>query len=1189
MSLLTRLSLANRAIVALLCLLILGAGLWAAASSKQELIPPITEPQATVSVSKAGSSPATLDQQVVAPLSDALSSIAEIQTVTSSTSAGGGQVSVTWAFGADSEKIIAEIKSVTAGVISAGPSGVTSQVIAGSIDDVPVLSLALTSEDSLDALAERIETSLVPVLENLPGVRSAEITGRIQERVVVTLQPAALVERSIEQETVASLLRTEGAIVAAGTSVEGSRSFAIEVGQENSSLDQLRAIQIPTLAGPVPLSQVATVELVPIEQTSLSRSDGRPSIGLTVVKNPDANTVQVSSAALEAVNSSLAGLAAGADSEVVFNQATLIEQSVKDLAVEGGLGLLFAVLVILVFLVSARATIVTAISIPLSILIAVIGLNVSGYALNILTLAALTVAVGRVVDDSIVVIENISRRRGPEGLTPESIRESVGQVAGAVTASTLTTVAVFLPVGFIGGVAGELFRPFAVTVAIALVASLLVSLTIVPVLAYWLLRKPASPRALNRFRALFPMAAAGKGDALVEPQAHSDRVTGLQRLYLPALGFALRRPVVMVMIAVLALGGTVVGAASLKTDLLGSFGDERTIRVEQELPLGTTLAAADATAVKLEAALAKVTGIEHYQTTIGTQGAPISVVLGLSKEADPIASIAAVQSAVAALPGANDITVASDTTAASSTTVDVIVTGTNESELSAASQQIQGALERLSTVGKVTTNLAADQPVLRVEVDASAAANAGYSVSEIGAAVAGAVDGQNLGTVTIDDRTRELVIRSVATANSPDAIRSLSLPVSAIQQQRAQRDATAALTLEQERISAKASREALEASDSQLRELQTARQGSANSIAALSGDLSALLANPPSADPTPITAGELALANWQNQVDAVTGGISGAEASVVQLDQQIAQLRASIADSLAQQAESARLAQAQRDIEKLRAQPIQLGDVATVTVENTPATITRIDGERAVTISVEPAGGNLGATTSDIEGTIATLTLPSSVSLSQTGAGADQAASFQQLGLAMLVAIALVYIVLVGTFRSLVQPILLLVAVPLAATGAVAALLVTGTSLGIPALIGMLMLIGIVVTNAIVLIDLINENRRHGAGIDDAVTHGARLRLRPIIMTAAATIFALLPMAVGLTGGSAFISQSLAIVVIGGLVSSTVLTLLILPALYALRERSVERAAARRARRRESLDLGDVSVTRVDARERLSS
>jgi HAE1 family hydrophobic/amphiphilic exporter-1 len=189
----------------------------------------------------------------------------------------------------------------------------------------------------------------------------------------------------------------------------------------------------------------------------------------------------------------------------------------------------------------------------------------------------------------------------------------------------------------------------------------------------------------------------------------------------------------------------------------------------------------------------------------------------------------------------------------------------------------------------------------------------------------------------------------------------------------------------------------------------------------------------------------------------------------------------------------------------------------------------------------------------------------------------------------MLVAIALVYIVLVGTFRSLVQPILLLVAVPLAATGAVAALLVTGTSLGIPALIGMLMLIGIVVTNAIVLIDLINENRRRGAGIDDAVTHGARLRLRPIIMTAAATIFALLPMAVGLTGGSAFISQSLAIVVIGGLVSSTVLTLLILPALYALRERSVERAAERRARRRESIGLGDVSVTRVDARERLSS
>ncbi len=1173
MSVLTRLSLANRAIVALVSILIVGIGLWATTTAKQELIPSITEPGATVTVAKAGSSPTTLDQQVVARLGQALSSIPEIRTVSSTTSAGSGQVSVTWAFGANSERIIAEIKTATAGVVSSGPSGVTSEVFAGSINDIPVIALALTSETSLEALAERVETVLLPALDNLPGVRDARIDGRLQERVVVTLDPAALTARSIDPATVGALLRTEGTIIAAGTSVEGDRSFAIEVGQENSSLDEIRAIPIPTLAGPVALSQVASVELVPVERTSLSRFDGRGSIGLTIVKNPDANTVQVSAAALDLVNATLPELGPGAKVDVVFDQAKPIQESIKDLGIEGGLGLLFAVLVILLFLLSPRATIITGISIPLSLLIAVIALNVSGYTLNILTLAALTVAVGRVVDDSIVVIENIVRRRGPDGLTPQGIRESVGQVAGAVTASTLTTVAVFLPIAFVGGIAGELFRPFAVTVSIALVASLLVSLTIVPVLAYWFLRRPRVVRQ--------------PGPGQRQPDPAGERVTPMQRVYLPALGFVLRRPIVMVVVAILALGGTVVAAGSLKTDLIGSLGDERTIRVEQRLPLGTTLAAADESALELEKAIAGVDGVKDYQTTVGPQGAPVTVLVTLSPDADPSDGLTAVRDAVAALADRDDITVATDATAPGGSTVDVIVKGGRDSELTAASEQIASALGALASVDRVTSNLAADQPVLKVTVDANAAARAGFSVSEVGAAIGAAVDGQSLGTVTIEERTRELVVRSVSTANSPEAIGALPLPVSLIQQQRAVRDATAALTREQERRGAEASAAARQAANRQLSELQSARQRNVNDVASLQSQLASVLATPPGPDPTPVTAGELALQEWRNQVDGLTAAISGARAAIGETDKLISDVQKSIADAAAQQAESDRLAQAQRDLEKVTAQPILVRDVATVTVESTAATITRIEGARAVTISATPRG-DLGTTAAEIDQALATLTLPASVTLSQAGAAEDQQASFSQLGLAMLVAIALVYIVLVGTFRSLVQPLLLLVSIPLAATGAIAGLLVTGTAIGIPALIGMLMLIGIVVTNAIVLIDLVNEYRRAGASVDEAITHGARLRLRPIIMTAAATIFALLPMALGLTGGSAFISKSLAIVVIGGLVSSTILTLLVLPALYALRERRVQRREDARALARAPKELGPVDSAPVDERARLS-
>ena len=327
----------------------------------------------------------------------------------------------------------------------------------------------------------------------------------------------------------------------------------------------------------------------------------------------------------------------------VFDQAPLIEQSIHDLAIEGGLGLVFAVLVILFFLWSVRSTLITAISIPLSLLIALIGLNVGSYSLNIFTLAALTVAVGRVVDDSIVVLENIKRHNsGHAELTAADIVASVKEVAGAVTASTATTIAVFLPVAIVSGVTGELFRPFAITVAIALIASLLVSMTVVPVLAYWFLRgrrgqrkapagvaglaAPAAgggchrsrprrsrrtrpgghhgddagqhPSPAVRQRAVHPQSLRPGPAGLAErpdfehPSEHTDdesKVTRLQKGYLPVLGWGLRHPVVTLAIALVVFVGTLGASTLLKTDFLGSVTDQSTLTIQQELPAGTRL------------------------------------------------------------------------------------------------------------------------------------------------------------------------------------------------------------------------------------------------------------------------------------------------------------------------------------------------------------------------------------------------------------------------------------------------------------------------------------------------------------------------------------------------------------------------------------------------------------------------
>ncbi|AMB58831.1 efflux RND transporter permease subunit [Microterricola viridarii] len=1163
MSLLTRLSLANRAIVALLSLLVVAIGLWATGSMKQELLPAIEQPTAVVVVAKPGASSATLDRQVVVPLSQALSSVAGVDEVRSNTSSGSAELSVTWGFGADGDKILADVRAATASTLAAAPDGIVSNIFAGSTSDIPVLALALTSDGDSDALAERVDAVLLPVINNVPGVRDVQLAGRMQQRVLVTANPAALAEHSIDQAMIGALLRTAGTIVPAGTSVEGEQSLAIEVGQENTTLADIAALPLPTLTGPVALSTVASVELVPVEQTSLSRADGRPSIGLTITKVPDANAVQVSHAVSDAVQATLAQLGSGAAMHTIFDQSTMVEQSIHDLSVEGGLGLLFAVLIILIFLLSPRATLITAISIPMSLLMAVIALRLGGFSLNIFTLAALTVAVGRVVDDSIVVIENITRRRGSGGLTVEGVRASVAQVAGAVTASTLTTVAVFLPVAFVGGVSGELFRPFAVTVSVALLASLVVSLTIVPVLAYWFMRKPSRS------------ARAGQPETSEAEQA--ERTTRMQRAYLPALAFALRRPVAMVLISVVVFAGTLLAAGFLKTDMLGSFADARAVQVQQTMPMSSTLESADAVAVTLEKAVAGVDDVASYQTTVGAHGAPVRLDLVIAAGADPDAALAGIRDSVASLTRSADITVSTQATQTTSSSIDVIVKSSDEAALGAATEAISAKLSALDEITTVTNDLAAAQPVLKVSVDQTAAAAQGLSVVEVGAAIAAAIEGERLGSVSVDGATHDLVLRSQTTTSDPAAIGALPLPVTALQQQRTQKSAVDALTAEQQQIADEVRADAERSADKQVAQLVEAREQSTRDVAALQAQLAALVANPPPADPSPVTGGVLGALEHQKLVSQLSAAVEGASAGLATLDEQISAARTAIADGAAQQAEAERLAQAQRDLEHLRAAPVHVSDLATIAVVDAPATITRIDGVRAITVSATPAGGDLGAAALAVDTTVAGLALPDGVSLDQGGAAEEQTESFAQLGLAMLIAIALVYIVLVATFRSLVQPLLLLVSVPLAATGAILGLLVTDTPLGIPAMIGMLMLIGIVVTNAIVLIDLINEYRRHGSGIDEAVTHGARLRLRPIIMTACATIFALLPMAFGLTGGGAFISKSLAIVVIGGLLSSTVLTLLLVPALYVLHERRIERRAAKRSARADAAQDADAA------------
>ncbi|WP_344335140.1 efflux RND transporter permease subunit [Brevibacterium salitolerans] len=1206
MTVLTRMSLLNRLIVGMITAAVMVFGIVATTKLNQETMPSISTPGIMVSASLPGASPEVIEDSVTAPLETALMAVPEVDEVTTETSPGSMFATVMWPFDADEDQLTAEVRQAVDGAASSLPETAETEVVPASMDSAPVVSLAVSSSSGEEDLSERVESGLVPELESLSGVASVDLSGQREQEVSVVLDAAAAEEHGIAAPQIMEAVEAAGTVTPGGSTTEDGRSLSVEVGSELDAVEAVGSTPLQTEDGPVVLSDIADVELAQVEQTSLSRANGEDALSLSVVKTPQANVVEVSHAVADTLDRLGPQLGDDVEFTTIFDQAPDIEQSIHDLSVEGGLGLLFAVLVILAFLGTFRSTIIAAISIPMSLLIAMIGLWVGEYTLNLLTLGALTIAVGRVVDDSIVVIENIRRRQGTSELTVEDIVASVRQVAGAVTASTLTAVAVFLPIAFVSGIAGQLFRPFAITVSLAMLASLLVSLTIVPTLSYWFLRhspKPLKPARQERTDARYAawqerqeekaLARQERANARIEKRnakreakgraplppvaAHpvarpaasgeaSGPIDRLQQGFLPTIQAALRHPGRTVGISVLVLVLTLVLATFLKTDLLGDQG-QSSLYVTQELEDGTALETSDEAAQKVEEVLAADGDVADYLSTIGGDmygggSASNSFTVTLREDADPEAATARLDAELSALEDAGEVSVGG---AAQELSEDVTInlTGQNPEGIEEAAQDLVERARELPGVAEASHDLAGEQPVLSVDVDREAAAEYGFTQAEVGQAVAAALQGVPAGTLTLEGAERDIRIAPTHPDASPEDIAGLELPVTQRQTQQAQEAAQDSLDERTDALAEKGEREAEEANREARDQAVEARDQAADRVEELEDQLEQLRnpgSGPPPEPQDPVEELESAL-------DDARDGLQEAEDGIVELEETQEQQRRD-------QDEQEAIADEQEAIPDITGDAITVDTIADVEEVRTAPSISRMDGERQATVSVTPEAGQLSAVSAAVAQLEAEADLPSGVSFAVAGAAEDLTESFSQLGLAMLAAVVLVLMVMIGTFRSIVQPLVLLVSIPFAATGAVLLLVITQIPLGIPSMIGLLMLIGIVVTNAIVLIDLINKFRAEGMELMDAVIHGTRLRLRPILMTAAATIFALVPMSLGLTGGGVFISQPLAIVVIGGLTTSTLLTLVLVPVLYFLTERSKERRQARRAQRKALKEAG---------------
>ncbi|MFV0320693.1 MAG: efflux RND transporter permease subunit [Microbacterium sp.] len=1026
MSKLAVLSLKNRALIALVTIIAAVFGGLALTNLKQELIPSIEFPQLSVVTTYPGASPDVVNNDVSTPIETAIQGVPGLESTTATSTTNASIIQASFAYGTNlataEQKILQSINRIKSQL----PESVEPNVISFSIDDLPVIALAVTGYDDADTIQDRLETAVVPELEDVDGVAAAQILGGQGQRVVIVPDQAALATAGYTQAAITDALDQNGVLFPGGTVTEGDQTLTVQTGAKLTSVDEIAQLPlVPTdaaqfAAGTITVADVASVSLGADPVTSISRVNGEPALTISITKLPAANTVDVSRTVTALLPDLQDAVGASAEFTIVFDQAPYIQQSIEALAQEGLLGLAFAVLVILVFLLSVRSTLVTAISIPTSVLVTFIGIQAFGYSLNILTLGALTIAIGRVVDDSIVVIENIKRHYVGAADKMRSIVLGVREVAAAITASTITTVAVFLPIAFVGDMTGELFRPFALTVTIAMTASLLVALTIVPVLAYWFLR-PGKPL----------LDADGNEIDPEDPAAPPSR---LQKVYLPILTWTLKHSWVTLLLAVLVLGGTLAAAPFMKTNFLGDSG-QNTFTVTQKLGQAASLGAEDVAAAKVEDVLLSVDGIDTVQTSVGSTGsalldafagggAGITFSITTDSSADQDRVRTDVQDALADLDDVGTVTVSTAQGGFGSSDIAVEVTAPDADTLREATDQVVAALDGKDGIGQVSSNLSDALPYAAVTVDRDKAASLGLSEVAVGALVSNTMQPRQVGTVELDGTGVTIYLQRDEVPQTIDELKGLEI----------------------------------------------------SSAAGL----------------------------------------------------------------------------------------IRLDEVATVAESEGPTSITTQRGQRTATVTVTPATDDLTAASATVTAALADVDLPTGADAALGGVLSQQTDAFAQLGLAMLAAILIVYVVMVATFKSLRQPLLLLVSVPFAATGAILLQIATGVPLGVASLIGVLMLIGIVVTNAIVLVDLVNQYREKGLSARDATIAGGSRRLRPILMTALATIFALTPMALGITGHGGFISQPLAIVVIGGLISSTVLTLVVLPTLYNLVEGAKERRVARR-------------------------
>ena len=1015
MRFITGIAVRNRTVTVLAIIIVLTAGVTAYNSLRVELFPEIEFPLVTVTTSYPSANPDAVVRDVTAPIERAISGTAGLESVQSTTFEGNSLVLATFKYGTDMAAVEDHIASAVNDISFV--NGVEDPTVGRfNPDQFPVIQFSVLSERDAADLQGIVESRILPALSDVEGVLQIQATGEIERRVQITVDADRLAANGVSLFQISSALRENNVSLPAGAIFEGGQAVLAKTTHTFDSIDDLKGLVVGiSESGPVLLGDMADVSLGAAAPKSISRTNGKPSVGVSIVKEAEANTIDVTSAVREALDG-LKGLPSDVEIVIVSDQGPSIQHQIDTLLREAMFGFLFAVTVVFAFMLTLkptvprgllstlRPTVVIALSIPLSVFTGVLLMAWQDMSLNFMTLGGLAISVGRVVDDSIVVLENVYRHIQAGRERWRAALEATAEVGPAIFASTMTTIVVFAPLAFIQGLVGAFFAPFALTVSFALVASLLVALTAVPVLGAYLLR----PGDL-------PDGAGEDGDVFVQE-------TWMQRLYTPIIRWTLRHKAIT-LVGAFALTAGSMGLTYFIPVTLFPGGGDRFVQIELSLPPGTPPDRTLAEVIQIED---RVSGVsEVYSATIGATnlsfgGQPgglnqASILLNLAKDApEDIDQILREELDT----GGRTIRIREIASGPPTAGVEISITGSDYDDIVKVSQELTASISELEEVINIESNVAQARDEASIQVDPAKAASIGLSTRQIGLQLSQYLIGETVTRITIDDTVTDVVLSgNRMAANGIGAVESL------------------------------------------------------------------------------IIAGPLGSAT--------------------------------------------------------------VGELAEVVVKEGPVSISRTDGLRSATITGDIVAEDTQQVGRLIDEKIATLSLPPGISITSGGIFADIAEGFQAIFISMAVGIVLVYLVMVASLGSLRNPVVIVTTLPFALIGALAALVITGRSLGLPAMMGILLLIGIVVTNAIVLIAFVEQLREKGMSVYDALINGGRVRLRPILMTALTTSFALLPLAVAPSDEGGIISAELATVVIGGLMSSTGLTLIVVPVVYSIFNESI--------------------------------